>query len=221
MKLLLTSGGITNDAIRDRLVSFLGKPIEQSRALIVPTAAWAFPQGPDMAFKIVAGTAVSPLCGVGWGSLGVLELTALPSIEPEMWMSWVRGTDALLVSGGDPLYLHHWMRASGLAALLPSLANTVYVGVSAGSLVMGPRIGQDFVYPSAPTTDDATFGVVGFSIFPHLNHPAMPEHAMAAAEKWAAGLSNPAYALDDQSAIAVADGETEVISQGIWRSFNS
>jgi hypothetical protein len=68
------------------------------------------------------------------------------------------------------------MRESGLADLLPSLPNMVWVGVSAGSMVMTPRIGADFVeWPSAP--DDRTLGVVDFSIFPHLD--AFPENTLA------------------------------------------
>ena len=103
--------------------------------------------------------------GLGWGSLGVLELTALPTIGAERWVPWVREADVLLVDGGDATYLCHWMRESGLADLLPSLPDTVWVGVSAGSMVMTPRIGDYFVeWPSAP--DDRTLGVVDFSIFP-------------------------------------------------------
>ena len=80
--------------------------------------------------------------GLGWASLGVLELTALPTIGAERWVPWVREADVLLVDGGDATYLCHWMRESGLADLLPSLPDTVWVGVSAGSMVMTPRIGD-------------------------------------------------------------------------------
>ena len=75
---------------------------------------------------------------LGWKSVGVLELTALPSIDKERWVTWVRETDVLLVNGGDALYLCYWMRQSGLADLLPSLRETVWVGLSAGSMVMTP-----------------------------------------------------------------------------------
>jgi dipeptidase E len=70
--------------------------------------------------------------------LGVLELTALPSIDEEQWIPMVQETDVLLVNGGDPLYLCYWMRQSGLAELLPSL-RAVHVGLSAGSIVMTPQ----------------------------------------------------------------------------------
>ena len=94
------------------------------------------------------------MCELGWKSLGVLELTALPSIDEENWVPMVRETDVLLVNGGDPMYLCHWMRQSGLADLLPSLRETVYVGLSAGSMVMTPNIGEDFVRWTPPTGGD-------------------------------------------------------------------
>ena len=159
------------------------------------------------------------MCELGWRSLGVLELTALPSIDEERWLPWIREADVLLVNGGDALYLCHWMRESGLADLLPTLRDTVWVGFSAGSMVLTPRIGKDFVGWKAPTGDDRTLGVVGFSIFPHVDHPDLPENTMAEAERWAAGLGNPAYAIDDDTAIAVVAGTVDVVSEGHWKLF--
>ena len=147
----------------------------------------------------------------------MLELTALPSIAAEQWIPVVQETDALLVNGGDALYLAHWMRQSGLADLLPALAETVWVGLSAGSMVMTPRIGEDFVGWKPPSGRDTTLGVVDFSIFPHVDHPLLPENTMAAAERWAAGISGPAYAIDDETAIRVVDGTVDVLSEGHWK----
>ena len=219
MKLLLTSGGVTNTSIRDALVDLLGKPIDDSSALCIPTAQWGHPMcGPASVRGFVGG--VLPWGGMTsmeWKSLGVLELAALPSIGEERWVPWVREADALLVDGGDATYLCHWMRQSGLADLLATLPETVWVGVSAGSMVMTPRIGDDFVmWPSA--TDDRTLGIVDFSIFPHLDNPDLPWNTMATAEQWAAGLSGPAYAIDDETALRVVDGAVEVVSEGHWKS---
>src|SRR5512143_356564 len=136
MKLLLTSGGIKNTSIHNALVDLLGKPIAESDALCIPTAIYAFPGGAKSAWQLISGRAASPLCGLGWRSLGLLELTALPSIEMTYWTTSLRESDVLLVGGGDPLYLSYWMQQSGLADLFPSLSEMTYVGVSAGSLVM-------------------------------------------------------------------------------------
>jgi len=220
MKFLLTSAGIKNASIRDALVGLLGKPIAESNALCIPTAGYGHPQGsPAGAWRFITGRATTPMCELGWKSLGVLELTALPSIGEERWVPWVRETDVLLVNGGDALYLCHWMRQSGLADLLPSLHETVWVGLSAGSMVMSPRIGKDFVGWKAPTDGDSTLGIVDFSIFPHLDHVLLPENTMADAERWAAEIAGPAYAIDDETAIKVTDGSVEVISEGHWKLF--
>ena len=160
------------------------------------------------------------MCGLGWKSLGVLELTALPSIDEERWVPMVEETDALLVDGGDALYLSYWMRQSGLADLLPSL-RAVWVGLSAGSMVMTPRIGEDFVGWKPPSGNDSTLGIVDFSIFPHLDHEDLPDNSMANAERWAAGIQGPAYAIDDQTAIKVTDGTVEVVSEGHWKLFTA
>jgi dipeptidase E len=150
--------------------------------------------------------------------LGVLELTALPSLKQELWVPLLRQTDVLLVNGGDPLYLCYWMRQSGLADLLPSLA-AVYVGLSAGSMVMTPSIGEHFVGWTPPTGGDETLGMVPFSIFPHLDHEMLPYNTMAHAERWAAGMPAPAYAIDDETALKVTGGNVEVVSEGHWKQF--
>ena len=221
MKFLLTSAGIKNASIHDALVDLLGKPIADSSALCIPTAGYGHPQGsPGGAWRFITGKSSTPMCELGWKSLGVLELTALPSIGKERWVSWVREADVLLVNGGDALYLCHWMRQSGLADLLPSLSETVWVGLSAGSMVMTPRAGDEFVETKPPITgNDIALGVVDFSIFPHLDHPDLPENSMSHAERWAAGIGGPAYAIDDHTAIKVAEGAVEVVSEGRWKYF--
>jgi dipeptidase E len=157
---------------------------------------------------------------LGWKSVGLLELTALPSIDKERWTAWVREADALLVNGGDALYLCHWMRESGLADLLPSLRDTVYVGLSAGSMVLTPRIGEEFVDWRPLAGDDTALGIVDFSIFPHLDLPGCPERSLAEAERWAAKMEHPAYAIDAQTAIKVTDGTVEIVSEGRWKLLN-
>ena len=221
MKLLLTSAGVQNAAIRGALLELLGKPIADCNALCIPTAGYGHPMGtPAGAWRFIAGQASTPMCELGWKSLGVLELTALPSVGRERWEPWIRAADVLLVNGGDALYLCHWMRQSGLMDVLQSLPGIVWVGLSAGSMVMTPRVGADFIETKPPITgEDAALGVVDFSIFPHLDHPALPDNTMAAAEKWAAGLGGPAYAIDDQTALKVADGKVTIVSEGRWRYF--
>jgi len=242
MKLLLTSSGINNTSIHSALVDLLGKPITDSNALFIPTAIYPFPGSAAMAYRAICGKAEPPLCELGWKSLGVLELTTLPSIEKKNWVSSIEETDALLVWGGDPLYLSYWMSQSGLAELLPSLQrDLVYVGVSAGSMAVAPIFGETYHKPyqgtgTPLTLEDLAFatpqgevnmnfitakgaGLTNFALIPHANHKDRPDASFAGAQKWAAKLPVPVYAIDDQTAIKVTDNTVEVVSEGHWKLF--
>ncbi|MEV6271369.1 Type 1 glutamine amidotransferase-like domain-containing protein [Kribbella sp. NPDC051936] len=242
MKLLLTSSGIKNATIHDALVGLLGKPIAESTALFVPTALYPFPGGPEMAWRAITGSSPSPLCGLGWKSLGVLELTALPSIDEAAWAPAVREADAILVGGGDPLFLASWLWRSGLAELLKT-NEAVYVGVSAGSIAATTTFVE--TYPEPPRGADQPLksekfvfrtpqgdldrilvtargaGLVDFGVIPHLEHPHHLDASLANAEQWAARIPAPTYAIDDDSAVRVVDGTVDVVSEGAWKLFTS
>ena len=195
-----------------------------------------------MAYRAICGKAQSPLCELGWKSLGVLELTALPSIEEAAWVPAVRDADALLVWGGDPLFLANWMRRSGLADLLPTLrSEAVYVGVSAGSIAAAATFVE--TYPEPPRGNDRPLnsesmvfttpagavnrtvvtgqgvGLVDFAVIPHFEHPEHPDASLPNAERWAARIPAPTYAIDDDTAISVVNGITKVVSEGRWKLF--
>ena len=242
MNLLLTSSGIKNKSIHDALVGLLGKPIAESSALFIPTAIYPFPGGAGMAWQSICGKGSSSLSQLGWKSVGLLELTALPGIDQKAWVPSVEAADALLFWGGDPVYLSYWMRQSGLTALLPSLRReAVYVGVSAGSMAACSTFAE--TYSDTPngkgytlaseniafTTPDGEVsrllvkaqgaGLVDFALIPHLNNKNHPDASLANAAKWAAKLPVPVYAIDDDSAIKVTDGAVQVVSEGQWKLF--
>lgn len=229
MKFLLTSAGIKNDSIHKALTELLCKPVAESSALCIPTAIYPFPGGPSMAYRFISGLTASPMCELGWKSLGVLELTALPSIEEAYWVAAVQEADALLVFGGDVVYLSRWMRESGLADLLlrarqagfapPQLRETVYVGVSAGSMVTAPIFGETYDDPETPFVINQGLGLVNFAMLPHLDHEEHPESSTARVERMTAHVPVPTYAIDDQTAIKVVDGAVEVVSEGHWKLF--
>jgi dipeptidase E len=239
MKLLLTSSGITNKSISNALVDLLGKPIAECSALFIPTAIYPYPGGANYAWQAIEGRPNSPFTQLGWKSLGVLELSVLPSIKKEVWVQSVQQADALLVWGGDPSFLAYWMHESGVTALLPSLLDKLlYVGVSAGSMATGNLFGEAYTNPpvgknNALTTESVVWGgikrtfvtakgagLVDFAIIPHYQNPNHPDASSANAELWAKKLPVPVYAIDDQTAIKVIDGNIEVISEGEWKLFN-
>ena len=242
MRALLTSAGIKNPSIEAALAGLLGKPVAEADALIVPTAVYPFPGGAGMAMRAISGKGPAPLAELGWKSLGILELTALPHIDEEAWVPAVRDADALLFWGGDPLFLAGWMRRSGLTALLPSLRpEAVYVGVSAGSIAAAGTFVETYVDPPRGKdeplkSEDVVFatpegdvdrilvtaqgaGLVDFAVIPHLEHPHHLDASLANAEKWAAHIPAPTYAIDDETAVTVVDGVVEVVSEGRWKLF--
>jgi len=217
MKLLLTSAGISNDRIRDALVDLMGKPISEASALFVPTAIYGIRNGGDIVRRVINGSLGDPFCELGWKSLGLLELTALPSIKKELWIPLLQDTDALLVGGGDCQYLTYWMQQSGLADLLPELLRkTVYVGLSAGSMIM-TQFGTTYGNHVLPTETDKSLGLVEFALHPHLDYEAFPENSQVNLEKLAATLPMPSYLIDDQTAVKVTDKGVEVVSEGKWK----
>jgi dipeptidase E len=241
VKLLLTSSGIRNATIRNALVDLLGKPIEESTALVVPTAILPFSVGAEMAARLIRGETQTPFADLGWRSLGVLELTALPSIDRDVWVPTVQAADALLFWGGDPLYLSYWISESGLIDLLPSLTTTVYVGASAGAMAAASVFGETYTEPRTgsgrPLTSEEiefetpdgpahrTFhtatgaGLVDFAVIPHLDSPGHEDASLANAETWAARNPGATYAIDDETALKVVDGVVEVVSEGAWQLF--
>jgi dipeptidase E len=230
MKLLLTSAGIRNATIQQALVDLLGKPIEESSALVVPTGIYPFLGGGARAMDLMRGIGKSPLTNLGWKSLGILELTALPSIKGESWVPTLEETDALLVWGGNATYLTYWMRQAGMDKLLPTLTNLVYVGVSAGAICTTPfncdaDSNLQFVPEGSDLGADAEHGLgfVDFTLWVHVGNadPIFEEHNLANIERWAAGIPVPTYALDDESAIKVVGSTVEVVSEGNWSVFNS
>ena len=238
MKLLLLSSGTLDAPLRTALVDLLGKPVEECRALVVPTALQPFPGGPEAIARLLRSDDPTSLVGLGWGSLGVLELSALPGVDRDAWLPGVRAADALLVWGGDPLHLAHWLAASGLAELLPSLP-AVYVGVSAGSIATARVFGETYVEPptgsGTPLSSEEvvlpdgalarTFvtatgaGLVDVGVVPHFRNPDHPDTSDANAEQWAARLPGPTYAIDDRCGLRVVDGAVDVVGDGSWRLF--
>ena len=222
MKMLLTSAGVKNRSIRDALIELLDKPIEESTALCIPTAMYGHPQaGLDRAWQFVAGRSAEPMVELGWRSVGVLELAALPSLPVAQWTPWVERADVMLASGGDALFLAHWMRESGLMEVLGRLEHIVWLGMSAGSMVMAPSVGEDFIQWRPQGVEDRGLGLVDFAICPHLVPAGMPGNTLEEAAAWAAAMPCSAYAIDDQTAIRVVDGKADVISEGAWQWFSN
>lgn len=224
MKLLLTSSGLTNPTITAALEELVGKSIGESRVVYVPTAMNAVPDGVEYAWQALEQARPSE-----WESFGILELTALPDLPPDLWMPALRSADVIMVGGGNTPYLSHWFQRSGFSEALPSLLQSaVYVGASAGSMVVSSgfhlnaeRLSRDGIYDDdlygdvAPlgAGSDETLRLVNFQIRPHLQSPDFDNLTL---ERIVETVTEPTYVLDDDSAVVVDGPIVRVASEGEW-----
>ena len=236
VRLLLTSAGITNERIRKALVVLLGKPINQSTALFVPTAIRAYPNGSYYAWESALMDGSQSLGNLGWKKFGILELTALPSLDKDIWLPEIEEADALIVGGGNGFFLSFWLQKSGLFEIIPEILENgkPYIGISAGSMVLTDslnfnleRFEKTGIYYDDEYDEESlinagsnkTIPLVDFVIRPHLNSKILPKVTLENIEKWAAKIDAPLYAIDDQTALKVIDKEVEVITEGKWKLF--
>ena len=209
MKLLLTSGGLKNKSIIDELRLLVGKDLKDCRAVYIPTAANV--ENGDKGWMINNLKELADL----FDQVEIADI-ALPI---DLWQHRVEEAEVIVVGGGNTTYLMGQARLSGFDTLLPQLlANKVYVGISAGSMVTTPS--------TAMNSDDVekkdALGLVKFGIQPHFQASTFPiaetsQKVRQRREHFA--VDYPVYALDDQSAVAVHDDAVKVVSEGNWELF--
>ena len=222
-RMLLTSNGLRNEALKSALADLLGKPFGSARVVFVPTAAVA--TGGDHGWLVEA---LSRLHGLRWREFNVLELSGLPG---PLVRERLRHADVIYVEGGNHYHLARSIGANGLAAELAGLLETkVYVGVSAGSMIfsrnLSERTGEAFgEQDDLRILDGAAaaspLGLFDWYLKPHLNSPGFPNRTHRWFAKAAAQLDFPVYAIDDDSAVRVRGDETDVVSGGEWRLLNA
>ncbi|MFZ5982179.1 MAG: Type 1 glutamine amidotransferase-like domain-containing protein [Patescibacteria group bacterium] len=218
MKLLLTSAGLTNDSIAKALLGLTGRPFSELKMAFVPTASNVEPGNKDWFIDDLVRCK-----NLGFQEIDIVDISALPK---EMWLPRLELADVLLFEGGNTFHLMYWIEKSGLREILPEMLKTkVYVGISAGSMVVCKSLDMSTskrIYFEANLNyeSDEGLGFVDLLIRPHLNSPLFPDASMENLEKLAKESPKTFYALDDNSAIKIVDGEMEVISEGVWKKFN-
>lgn len=231
--MLLTSAGITNESIARALRDLVGKPIREANIVVIPTAQNA--EAGDKRW-MVEEDLVGPL-RLGWKQFSIVDLAAVSSLDRDLWWPQLEQADVLLFGGGNTFYLSYWMQKCDLFEALPKwLESKVYVGISAGSQIAGASLrvtGEELAQGDSLLRDEdydelgprgqssaKTLQLADFIFRPHLNSPNFPKIREPFLAERAARLDTPMYALDDQSALKIADGNAEVISEGTWRLFD-
>lgn len=215
MKLLLTSNGLCNKSITNALFELTGKPAENTYLAFIPTSMNI--EVPDKSWFI---NDLWNIKKAGFKPIDIVDISALPK---EQWQPRLEAAEVLVFGGGNSSHLMRWIKESGLIGLLPNLLSTrVYVGISAGSIITGPSLATStdekkvqyekmFGYGS----DDALC-LVDFFTRPHYNRPTLRAASRSYLEEAAKKLGKTVYGIDDHSALKVADGKVEIISEGKW-----
>ena len=218
MKLLLTSAGLTNKTISNALLELTGRPFAELNLAFVPTAANVMEGNKDWMIDDLVNCRKA-----GFKSIDVVDISAL---SKETWLPRLEVADVLLFEGGDTSHLMYWFKKSGFKDMLPEMLKTrVYVGISAGSIIMCNGLDSDMIKdlydePVAHPEENEGMGFVDILLRPHLNNPDFPNINLDHMEELSQKSSETFYAIDDNTAIKVVDGEMEVVSEGVWKKFN-
>lgn len=217
MKLLLTSGGITNKSISKALFDLVGKKPEDTSLVFIPTASNVEMEDKDWFINDLIN-----LKKQNFKSINITDISAVPE---NIWRPQMEAADILFFEGGDTYHLMEWMNKSGLTEILPELLKTrVYAGLSAGSMVTNPdldvRMSQIIYGEDFEKTTMAGLNYVDFYFLPHLNSPYFPARMEENIKEAAKKVSRKVYAMDDNSALKIVDGKIEIISEGKYLIFN-
>lgn len=211
MKFLLTSSGISNTSIEKALFELLGKPASETRVVFVPTAANQIADD-----KSWLAQNYNDFLKLGLKSFDIVDIAA---VSQENWLARFKSADVLCFGGGDEQYLAKMMRETGLTEVLPELLQSkVYVGISAGSMVVGkllPRELTEQLWPEESFEgNEGGMGLYDFSILPHLNSDYFAHLRAPLIQSMKEQFPRTVYALDDQSALKITDQEIEMVSEG-------
>lgn len=218
MKLLLTSGGITNKSIASALADLVGKKLEDTSVVFIPTAS-----------NVEVGDKtwfIEDLINLKKQNFKSIEIADISAVDEKIWRPKFEEADILFFEGGNTYHLMGWINKSGLIKLLPGLLkNKVYVGVSAGSMVTNKDLAlqiSQIVYEEDldQTKEMDGLNFVDFYFLPHLNSEHFQKLREDIIRETTKGMLEKIYALDDNSALKVIDGKVEVVSEGKWLEIN-
>ena len=221
MKLLLTSGGITNKSMEKEIFALTKKSPSKLRVAFIPTAA-----NVEDGDKRWLAEDLQSLIEMGVGTIDVVDISAVPR---DIWEKRLKKADILEFGGGNTFHLLYWIKKSGLGGILKNLLKTrLYIGISAGSIVTNPTLLLSRKEPLDPqfyseeigwVQDDTGLNFVDFYIRPHFNNPHFRDITYENIKKRSEGINAPVYLIDDQTAISVNGKKIRVVSKGTYHIF--
>jgi dipeptidase E len=208
MKLLLTSDGITNESIATALADLVAKPLSQTKAAFIITAQ----NNQDLPLAETKGSQFKQLAVRG------IEYFIVDPANETHWREKLEDAEVIIIGGGNTFHLLNESRKSGFDMWLLENANSkVYVGTSAGSIIMTPNIGiapiDDGDVNTSGITDLSGLGLIDFELSPHT-----PENVSIMANlEYSKTTSNKLLMMDNQTALKISGNKVEVVSEGHWQ----
>lgn len=206
MKLLLTSAGLPNEAIRSKFLQMVGKDPKDIIVAFIPTAA-----DPEED-KWFVKSATDEIKEIGMR----LFTVDLKEENEQSLREKLESCDVIYVNGGNTFYLLDWARKSGFDKVVKDLVGQgkTYVGTSAGSLLVGPDISVSGWKSSwdrniVDLKDFSGLGLVPFVVSPHFT-----ESDRQVLESQIKEVNYPIIALTDKQAILVEGDHHQVIGEG-------
>lgn len=212
MKLLLTSTGITNKSIEKKFFDLVSKKAEDIRLAYIPTAI-------NMAKVVDKRWMIHNLERLDKLNIGQIDIVDFTAVPVEVWSPRLNDVDVWFVEGGDPFYLLSEFKKAGLVEKIKNIENKVYVGCSAGSMMLGKLILKSDNDSSLGYKMDKGLDMIGFSIRAHFGKAGKHQFNDELMREMVAKYKTDFYAIDDATAISIDGSKIEVISEGIWKKF--
>ena len=205
MKLLLTSSGITNESLKKTLKNLVGGKIKTA---FISTAANDVDDDKTWLIKNFQE----------FHELGYVDIIDIAVLPQKTWLKRISKVNVIAMGGGDTSYLIKKIRENGFDKELPKLLEQkVYVGISAGSIILSEYIwaSSEFLYDCKKETTPKGLNYIDFNFRPHYNNKNFPQAKKEILNKISNQNPNEKiYACDDNSGIKIVDGKMEIITEG-------
>lgn len=205
MKLVLASAGFYTQEIVDTCVKLVGKPQDEITVAVI-NEAYAVEHGDH-------GWVLDDLNRIKRYFKARMELVNLLALDLETVRQRIELADVIFVVGGHTDYLMSVFRETGFDILLPELLRTkVYVGSSAGSMVVCQRISTEAYAKVYGEADDfgvsEYMGLVDVALKPHLGNKLFPQNNEQVLLDVTAAYHGTVYGLTDDAALVVEGDRT-------------
>lgn len=217
MKFLLTSGGLKNKEIINELLLLTDKASFSSMKVLFVISA-SNTEGGDKSWMI--GN-INEFINCGLGSIDILDMAA---VKEENWKNRFIENDIICFGGGNEKYLADLFKESKMKDFILSLEGKVWVGISAGSMIMGKYLSNE-IYPNV-FPEEVSFGEVNsrplefldLYFIPHLNSKYFSQIRAEILDKMKNKFDSNVYALDDNMAMSINGDKIKIVGNGEYWS---